>query len=430
MRRLALFRHRRTLPAVRRRMAALRLRWLLSPCGGRQASAAVRDYYFERAGGTHGLAQNTVTALAQDARRLRLGRHPGRPASLRRPALHALPAGSARPRQPARQLRHRARRATAGHGLWIGTYSQYVARLDLATAASAAIRRASTRRQPAQPPGVRAAGRRTRRLWSAPRAAWSGSTRPAAGARRCWRCRPQRPAGQPQALLRDRDGALWYATAAGLYRLDRRGGGRAASVRPMPLHAAAARSHPAGCGPAASDGLYLVCRRPAHAGAGLAQAGRRRRRHATSARWPKRPTATCGCRSAAAACGASIRAAARRSRCARTIRLPGDAAGRLDQRADGRPRRDALGRRPVPWRRGRRHPRRPLSATWSTSAPRPAAGHRARQQHPRRSPEPRRPPVAGHRRRPPAALRPPAARFEDFSHVAAGRQQGRRPGSA
>jgi ligand-binding sensor domain-containing protein len=39
---------------------------LVLACVCLQAGAAVRDYYFERAGGTQGLAQNTVTALAQD----------------------------------------------------------------------------------------------------------------------------------------------------------------------------------------------------------------------------------------------------------------------------------------------------------------------------------------------------------------------------
>ena len=47
-------------------------------------------------GSDRGLAQNTVTAFAQDAARLRLGRHARRAASLRRPALPPVPPRPAR----------------------------------------------------------------------------------------------------------------------------------------------------------------------------------------------------------------------------------------------------------------------------------------------------------------------------------------------
>ena len=202
-----------------------------------QASAAVRDYYFERAGGAHGLAQNTVTALAQDADGFiwvgtqgGLHRFDGQQYTLYRQD----------PRDPD-SLPDSFITALArddAHGLWVGTYSQYVARLDLR---SGQIRRygsdgGSGRNE--------SSGREVFALLAEPGAIWIGTANgldrlnPASGRHVRVLALPSRVlGGQPQALLRDPQGALWYATAAGLYRFDR-DGGPATQVGPVtPLHA-------------------------------------------------------------------------------------------------------------------------------------------------------------------------------------------------
>jgi len=96
------------------------------------ARAAVRDYYFERVGGTHGLAQNTVTALAQDADGfVWVGTQGG----LHRFDGQRYTVFRQDPRDPGSLPDSFVTAVAAGPGrtLWIGTYSQYVARLDLAT---------------------------------------------------------------------------------------------------------------------------------------------------------------------------------------------------------------------------------------------------------------------------------------------------------
>ncbi len=184
------------------------------------ATAAVREYYFERAGGDHGLAQNTVTTLAQDADGFiwvgtqgGLHRFDGQQYLLYRQDVRdpgSLPDSFITALAP-----------DANGGLWIGTYSHDVARLDLA---SGQITRY----------GDRQAGsdriRQVMALLPTPQGIWIASQGgldrldPTSGRRMHILTLPAgTPPGESQALLRDQQGTIWYATAAGLYRLDRDG---------------------------------------------------------------------------------------------------------------------------------------------------------------------------------------------------------------
>jgi ligand-binding sensor domain-containing protein len=112
--------------------------------------------------------------------------------------------------------------ATPDRAIWVGTYSQYVARMDLATgrirryAANPAITvqaqaRYSRSSQKPMPSGLQ------RRM------AWTVWIRVADTFVGYWHSTIACSAVNRKALLRDRLGGLWYATAAGLYRLDRTG---------------------------------------------------------------------------------------------------------------------------------------------------------------------------------------------------------------
>jgi len=194
---------------------------LACACVAASALATTRDYYFRRIASDRGLAQNSVTALVQDpqgfiwvgtqgglhrydGQRYRLFRHdPSDPASLPDSFVTAL--------------------AVEGReALWIGTYSEYLARLDLTTGA--------VRRFPAQ--GVSGQPRRVMALLPAQGKLWVGTSSgleqldPGTGrVARVLALDPRRSLAMPlQALAADRDGAVWYATAEGLYRIGPRGG--------------------------------------------------------------------------------------------------------------------------------------------------------------------------------------------------------------
>ncbi len=183
------------------------------------ARAAVRDYYFERAGGTHGLAQNTVTALAQDADGfVWVGTQGG----LHRFDGQRYTVFRQDPRDAGGLPDSFVTAVAAGPGrsLWIGTYSQYVARLDLATG--------RIRRYPVGGEGDGAEARQVVAVLPETDSVWVATAHgldrldPADGSHRLIFALDARIlAGQPQALLRDPQGALWYASAAGLYRFDR-----------------------------------------------------------------------------------------------------------------------------------------------------------------------------------------------------------------
>ncbi|GAB1597086.1 EAL domain-containing protein [Lysobacter claricitrinus] len=182
------------------------------------AAAATRDFYFEQIGTERGLTQSSVGAIVQDrlgfvwvgtqgglhrydGERYRVYRHdPRDPASLPDSFVTAL----ALDESPA---------------LWVGTFSQYVARLDLRTGA---IRRYLD----AVPD--RRADRQVLALHADADALWIGTVSgldrldPKTGMRRRVLDLPTRPTtGVPnEQLLRDRAGRLWFATGAGLFRID------------------------------------------------------------------------------------------------------------------------------------------------------------------------------------------------------------------
>ncbi len=190
------------------------------------ARAATRDYYFSPIGSERGLAQNTVTAMVQDSQgfvwvgtqgglhrydgqRYVLYRHdPRDPASLPDSFITALA-------------------LEADRALWVGSYSQFVSRIDLA---SGRIQRF------AAGPDSRGsqAGRQVMALLPQDGKLWIGTVEglerfdPATGEReRVLRLEPQRLRISPfQQLLADRAGNVWWASAAGLFKVDRSGQAR------------------------------------------------------------------------------------------------------------------------------------------------------------------------------------------------------------
>ncbi|MBB1060218.1 EAL domain-containing protein [Marilutibacter spongiae] len=180
--------------------------------------ANVRDFYFIALGSDRGLAQNTVRSLVEDpqgfvwvgtygglhrydGRRFQLFQHdPRDPASLPDSYITALAVSDER-------------------NLWIGTYSEYVARLDLTTGE---IQRfggpgddeARARRQ------VRALLPRSGQLWIA---TGTGLERlePASGERTRVLAFDSGAlsASAPQSLVADRRGNVWYGNAMGLFRI-------------------------------------------------------------------------------------------------------------------------------------------------------------------------------------------------------------------
>ena len=177
------------------------------------AVAAVRDIHFVRAGSERGLAQSTITALAQDAggfvwvgtqgglsrydgqRFVSFREQPGDASGLPENFITALA-------------------VDADGGLWIGTRSEYVSRLDLGDGKFHHYRPAG-----ANLPQVEA-------LLPTPGATWVGTS---AGLDRLdsRSGRIVRVLGLPaqggdsgtQGLARDRRGDVWYANRAGLFRI-------------------------------------------------------------------------------------------------------------------------------------------------------------------------------------------------------------------
>jgi diguanylate cyclase (GGDEF)-like protein/PAS domain S-box-containing protein len=185
------------------------------------AAAATREFYFASVGSERGLAQNTVNALAQDPQGFiwvgtqgGLHRYDGQRYV---PYRHD-------PRDPA-SLPDSYVTALALEGeraLWVGSYSQYVARLDLA---SGRIRRYAATGDGQAQRQVMALLPRAGKLWVGTVAGLEWLD-PETGARdtvlrldsRLLRSAPA------QTLLAGRDGDIWYASAAGLYRIGTRGG--------------------------------------------------------------------------------------------------------------------------------------------------------------------------------------------------------------
>ncbi|HEY4582726.1 MAG TPA: two-component regulator propeller domain-containing protein, partial [Lysobacter sp.] len=204
-----------------RARAAARLRAHVAAlllCATLGAPAATREIYFEPLGSERGLVQGSVGAITQDAlgfvwvgtqgglhrydgQRYRVYRHdPNDPASLPDSFVTELAAGD-------------------GPALWVGTFSRYVARMDLRTGA---IRRYDASA------GDHRDDRQVVTMAAAPDALWVGTVGgldrldPASGRRTRVLDLPGRSGTRGQQLLRDRDGRIWYATGAGLFRIDGR----------------------------------------------------------------------------------------------------------------------------------------------------------------------------------------------------------------
>ncbi len=213
--------------------AATRLRARLAMlllCGtlASPAPAAMREVYFEPVGSERGLVQGSIGAIAQDSlgfvwigtqgglhrydgERYRVFRHdPNDPGSLPDSFVTEIAASD-------------------GPVLWVGTFSQYVARMDLRTGA--------VRRYGSAAPDRRD-DRQVVALAAAPDALWVGTVRgldrldPASGHRERLLDLPDRTGSRGQQLLRDREGRLWYATGAGLYRIEGRTARRIGDAAP------------------------------------------------------------------------------------------------------------------------------------------------------------------------------------------------------
>jgi diguanylate cyclase (GGDEF)-like protein/PAS domain S-box-containing protein len=199
-----------------------------------QAGAATREFYFARLGSERGLVQGSVSAMTQDRQgfvwvgtqgglhrydgeRYRLFRHdPADPTSLPDSFVTALAPD------------------VDGHSLWIGTYSQYVARLDL---------RSGRIHRYAQAVPDRRDDRQVLTVLAEREAVWIGTVAgldrldPRTGERLRVLAVPGGPRTERRThdLLRDRDGRLWYACDAGLYVLD--GASEWRRISTVPAHA-------------------------------------------------------------------------------------------------------------------------------------------------------------------------------------------------
>jgi len=196
-------------------LVATAMLWLAAPV---TAIAEVRDYYFAPIGSERGLAQNSVTAMVQDRRGFvwiatqgGLHRYDGQRYL---PHRHD-------PRDPS-SLPDNVVTALALEGddaLWIGTHSRFVSRLDLDTG----------RIERFMPPdaGSGDPGRQVMSLLPRNGRVWVGSMEgldlfdPATGRReRVLELDSRRMSSPFQQLLADADGTIWFASAAGLFRVD------------------------------------------------------------------------------------------------------------------------------------------------------------------------------------------------------------------
>ncbi|MDI9237533.1 EAL domain-containing protein [Lysobacter sp. LF1] len=184
------------------------------------ASAATRDFYFSSLGSERGLTQNTVTALAQDsegyvwvATQGGLHRYDGQ---------RYLPYRN-NPRDPGSlpDSNVTAIALEGGRALWVGTYSEYLSRLDLGTGQ---IRR-FTASGPSHP------HRQVMAVLPWKGRVWVGTV---AGLERLDPDTGKRETVLPlesqmmgaanrQSLLATREGTAWYGGPVGLYRLDAQG---------------------------------------------------------------------------------------------------------------------------------------------------------------------------------------------------------------
>ncbi|WP_170288186.1 EAL domain-containing protein [Marilutibacter maris] len=226
------------------------LPWLLPD----SADATVRDYYFTQLGSEQGLAQATVQALAEDPQgfiwvgtqgglhrydgnRYQLFRHdPRDPASLPDSSVTALAVADM-------------------HSLWIGSNSEYVARLDLTSGQVQRFRPA---------PEATRAHRQVRALLPRSGQLWIGTgaglerLEPTTGKRTPVLMFDPGALGQNgrQALVSDLSGSVWYATPIGLFRIPP--GGSAQRVGTAQPALALAVDHAGRVLVGRSDGLYRL----------------------------------------------------------------------------------------------------------------------------------------------------------------------------
>jgi diguanylate cyclase (GGDEF)-like protein/PAS domain S-box-containing protein len=183
------------------------------------AAAEVRDFYFQRLGSAQGLTQNTVTAFVQDAQGfVWVGTQGG----LHRYDGQRFLAFSHDPRVRGGIPDSFVTALSTGpdDALWIGTYSQYVVRLDLRTGTFRGY-------DGAKVPGAE----HVRALLAHGGHVWVGTSlglerlSPETGGRDLVvRIAGTASAIRTQALAADREGAIWYGSAAGLHRIGPRGG--------------------------------------------------------------------------------------------------------------------------------------------------------------------------------------------------------------
>lgn len=180
-------------------------------------AAATRDFYFSRLGSERGLTQNTVTAMVQDqqgfvwvATQGGLHRYDG---ERYLPYRH-------NPRDPESlpDSNITALGLEGGRALWVGTYSEYLSRLDLGTG--------KVRRYPASAPShphrqVMAVLPHRGHLWVGTVAGLERLD-PETGKRETVLALDSQPPGAVarQTLVATRDGMAWYGGPLGLYRIE------------------------------------------------------------------------------------------------------------------------------------------------------------------------------------------------------------------
>lgn len=198
------------------RLATVLVLLALTALASPLAMAAIRDYYFTPLGSEKGLTQNTITAFAQDAQGFiwvgtqgGLHRYDGQRYI---PYRHDPSDVGSLPDNFVTAL------APVGEStLWIGTYSQYVARLDLRNGHVERFKTANGDPASAQVMAMLPQGER---LWVG---TLNGLERmdPATGRSvQVVKLESHQLREKPhQQLILDADGTVWYASAAGLFRV-------------------------------------------------------------------------------------------------------------------------------------------------------------------------------------------------------------------
>jgi diguanylate cyclase (GGDEF)-like protein/PAS domain S-box-containing protein len=214
------------------------------------ADAAVRDIHFVRAGSELGLAQSTVTALAQDANGFAwvgtqggLSRYDGQ----RFVSFHEIP-------DDPNSLQDNfvtALAVDADKGLWVGTRSEYVSRLDLDSGRFRRYPRTGANR-----PRVEALLPAADSVWIGTNAGLDRLDPRSGRVTRILSLSGTAVDSGHQGLARDRRGDVWYANRAGLFRIG--ADGRAIRVGSTPAMSALRIDRAGRTWAGGEDGLYLL----------------------------------------------------------------------------------------------------------------------------------------------------------------------------